>query len=244
MINDQIPNFWMTYLLLRLQDTNPLFPFPSPCSSLGLFHGKRNFSCSPERNPAILGEHVTALSCSPENSPFFPFSLGLVAQCLPSLQSPARFSCLSRNMTDSANRAQLVEQLRRATFRLAAVWHCSVSLCGVTCGWRRTRARATGIHLGSKHEWKSDSRMFGFFVFAWNFSRFSRCAIKLSSFINARSHFTVNNSSSDNLERAPRWRQQVHYARRFLCTQSLQTFPLRVDLTVCMFCSWIAGSDS
>lgn len=58
------------------------------------------------------------------------------------------------------------------------------------------------------------------------------------------SHFTVNSSWSDNLERAPRWRQQVHYARRFLCTQSLQAFPLRVDLTVCMFCSWIAGSDS
>lgn len=107
MIRFLISEWLWLYLLLRLQDTNPLFSFPSPCSSLGLFHGKRNFSCSPERNPAILGEHVTALSCSPENSPFFPFSLGLVAQCLPSLQSPARFSCLQQ--TDGAETWRILQ---------------------------------------------------------------------------------------------------------------------------------------
>ncbi|MEQ2225389.1 hypothetical protein ILYODFUR_016906 [Ilyodon furcidens] len=35
---------------------------------MGSFHGKRKFSCSPERNPVIFGQHVTGLSCSPETS--------------------------------------------------------------------------------------------------------------------------------------------------------------------------------
>lgn len=57
---------------------NLLFPFHVssffmfPCSSLRLFHGKRNFSWGPGRNPTILGKHVTALSCSPETLPDLP----------------------------------------------------------------------------------------------------------------------------------------------------------------------------
>lgn len=108
------------FLLLRLEDTNLFFLFVSSLFPLGLFHGKRNFPCGPRRNPAILGEHVTALSCSPENSPFFPSRLSL--DLLRSVYLPFRVGssvgsvtpAAGGGMTDFASRAQLVERLRGA----------------------------------------------------------------------------------------------------------------------------------
>lgn len=61
-----------------------------PCSSLEPFHGKRNFSCSPGRNPAILGKDVTALSCSPETLLLFHHQLFFFALYL--LHSAAVFT--------------------------------------------------------------------------------------------------------------------------------------------------------
>lgn len=99
---------WLSHSCLCSCDANLIFPphvislsfsvvffFSfSPRGSLGPFHGKRNFSCSPGRNPAILGKHVTALSCSPEtlsyfHHPAFFLSSLLVAQ-LRSVYPPYR----------------------------------------------------------------------------------------------------------------------------------------------------------
>lgn len=152
--------------------------------SLGLFHGKRNFSCGPGRNPAILGEHVTALSCSPET--------------LPSFHRASLRTCCTVFTFRSESPPQQAEAGPISPCCAATPVFVRVSLAD---GGHAPEPQVSPHGMKEKSKAKQGS--------AHGDPTVSSHVCTLT-FAAIAPHFTASDSPSDNLERAPRWRQQVH----------------------------------